>query len=87
MRSGCLSLFVRIGVVVAAAVVAAGSVALIATFVVSALGQPAGFTGIVATAVAAVAGLCFVLVGRGIWRELTDKRPEDGRDGGSDSGS
>lgn len=86
MRSGCVSLFVRIGVVVAAAVIAAGSLALIASFAVSALGQPSGFSGVIATTVAIVAGLCFVLVGRSIWTELTEKkRPEEGRDGSSDS--
>ncbi len=82
MRSGCLSLLVRIGVVVVAAVVAAASVALIASFAVTALGQPSGVFSVIGVVVASVAGLCFLLVGRGIWREMTEKRPDDGRESG-----
>lgn len=81
MRSGCLSLFVRIGVVAAAAMLAAVSVALIASFAISAARQPAGVPGVVGIAVAVVAGFCFFGVGRVIWRELTEKRPDDRRKG------
>ena len=43
MRSGCLSLLVRVGAVSAAAMLAALSVALILSFGVSTLGQPEGY--------------------------------------------
>ena len=86
MRSGCLSLLVRIGVVVVAAIVAAASVALIGSFAVTALGQPSGIYTVFGVVVTSVAGLCFLLVGRGIWREMTEKRPEDGGDRGPDAG-
>jgi hypothetical protein len=74
VRSGCLSLMVRVGVVSAAAVLAALSMALIFSFGVSALGQPDGFERIFKVLVAAAAGFAFFLVGRGIWRDLR-RRP------------
>ena len=63
-----------------AAVVAAGSLALIVSFAVSAVGQPSGLTNVVGVIIACVSGLCFFLVGRAIWREMRDKSPEEGRD-------
>lgn len=80
MRSGCLGLVLRVGVVSFAAVVAAVSLALIASFAVSALGQPSGFTNVVGVIIACVAGLCFFLVGRVIWREMREKGPREERD-------
>lgn len=80
MRSGCLGLVFRIGVVSFAAVLAAVSLALIASFAVSAVGQPSGLTNVIGVIIACVAGLCFFLVGRTIWREMREKNPEDGRD-------
>ena len=74
MRSGCLSLMVRVGVVSAAAILAAVSMALILSFGVSALGQPEGISNIVKVLVASAAGFAFFLVGRGIWRDLR-RRP------------
>ena len=79
MRSGCLGLVFRIGAASFAAVLAAVSLALIASFAVSALGQPSGLTNIVGVIIACVAGLCFFLVGRTIWREMREKGPK-GRD-------
>ena len=79
MRSGCLSLMVRVGVVSAAAVLAAASTALILSFGVSALGQPEGIERIFKVVVATAAGFAFFLVGRGIWRDLrrrTSAEPE-----------
>ncbi len=70
MRSGCLSLVVRIGVVSAAAMLAALSAALILSFGVSALGQPEGMERIFKVVVATAAGFAFFLVGRGVWRDL-----------------
>jgi hypothetical protein len=70
VRSGCLSLVVRVGVVAVAAVLAALSTALILSFAVSALGQPDGIERIIKVLVASAAGLVFFLVGRGIWRDL-----------------
>ena len=74
MRSGCLSLVVRVGVVSVAAILAALSTALILSFAVSALGQPDGAENIFKVLVASAAGLAFFLVGRGIWRDLRLRR-------------
>ena len=68
LRSGCLSLVVRVGVVSAAAILAALSMVVILSFAVSALGQPGGVEKIVKVMVASAAGFAFFLVGRGIWR-------------------
>jgi hypothetical protein len=70
VRSGCLSLMVRVGVVSVAAVLAALSTALILSFAISALGQPDGPEKIFKVLVATAAGFAFFLVGRGIWRDL-----------------
>ena len=78
MRSGCLGLMVRVGVVSAAAVLAALSMALIFSFGVSALGQPDGLESIFKVLVAAAAGFSFFLVGRVIWRDLRrSAKPEE----------
>ena len=84
MRSGCLRLAVRVGVVSIAAVFAALSVAIILSFGVSALGQPDGAERIIKALVAAAAGFAFFLVGRAIWRDMRrrpspepEKRPEE----------
>lgn len=77
MRSGCLGLVVRIGVVAFAAVLAAVSLALIGSFAISALGQPSGVMNVVGVLIACVAGLCFFFVGRNIWRELREKDPKN----------
>jgi hypothetical protein len=74
LRSGCLSLVVRVGVLCAAAVIGALSTALILSFGVSALGQPDGLERIFKVIVAVAAGFAFFLVGRGIWRDLR-RRP------------
>jgi hypothetical protein len=74
MRSGCLSLVVRVGVVSVAAVLAALSMALILSFAISALGQPDGVERIIKVLLASAAGFAFFLVGRGIWRDLR-RRP------------
>jgi uncharacterized membrane protein YccC len=58
-----------------AAVFAALSVALILSFAVSALGQPDGAGNIFKVLLACAAGAAFVLVGRGIWRDLRERRP------------
>jgi SNF family Na+-dependent transporter len=70
VRSGCLSLAVRVGVVAVAAILAALSAALILSFAVSALGQPDGIERIIKVLVASAAGFVFFLVGRSIWRDL-----------------
>ena len=86
MRSGCLSLVVRVGVVSVAAVLAALSTVLILSFAVSALGQPDGVEKIIKVLVASAAGFAFFLVGRGIWRDLRQRssvepgeKPTEGR--------
>ena len=87
MRSGCLSLVVRVGVVSVAAVFAALSVALILSFAVSALGQPDGAENIFKVLVACAAGVAFFMVGRGIWRDLRDRRPAPRPEAQEDRGS
>jgi zinc transporter ZupT len=81
VRSGCLSLVVRVGVVSVAAVLGALSTVLILSFGVSALGQPEGIENIVKVIVATAAGFAFFLVGRGIWRDLK-RRPSAGSEEG-----
>ena len=73
-------MILRVGVVAVAAVVAAVSLALIASFAISAVGQPSGLTNVIGVFIACVAGLCFFLVGRTIWREMREKSPKDGSD-------
>ena len=73
LRSGCLSLVVRVGVVAVAAVLAALSTVLILSFAVSALGQPDGVEKIIKVLVASAAGFAFFLVGRGVWRDLRQR--------------
>ena len=73
MRSGCLSLVVRVGVVSVAAVLAALSTVLILSFAVSVLGQPDGVEKIMKVILATAAGFAFFLVGRGIWRDLRQR--------------
>jgi len=75
-----MGLIVRVGVVSLAAVVAAVSLALIASFAISVAGQPSGLTNVIGLIIACVAGICFFLVGRTIWREMRGKGPDDGRD-------
>ncbi len=73
-------MIVRVGVVSLAAVIAAVSLALITSFAVSVVGQPSGLTNVIGVIIACVAGICFFLVGRTIWREMREKSPDDGRD-------
>ena len=73
-------MILRVGVVAMAAVVAAVSLALIASFAISAVGQPSGLTNVIGVFIACVAGLCFFLVGRTIWREMREKSPKDKSD-------
>ena len=70
MRSGCFGLALTVGAASLAAVLVAISTILVLSFVFSALGQPAGATRVLTALVAAVAGLAFFLIGRGIWRDL-----------------
>ena len=77
MRSGCLSVVLRVGAVSIAAVIAALSMALILSFGVSALGQPEGIEKILKALVACAAGFAFFLVGRGIWRDLRRRPPAE----------
>ncbi len=86
MRSGCLSLVVSVGVVCAAAVLGALSMALILSFGVSALGQPDGPESIFKVIVAVAAGFAFFLVGRGIWRDLRRRPSAKPEEGSSDEG-
>ena len=84
MRSGCLSLMVRVGVVAAAAMLAALSAALILSFGISALGQPEGIERIFKVIVATAAGFAFFLVGRGIWRDLRRRGSAESEEGSAE---
>ena len=77
MRTGCLSLLIRVGVVTVAAVLAALSMVLIFSFGLSALGQPDGVSKIIKVLLATAAGFAFFLAGRAIWRDIR-KRPSSG---------
>ena len=86
LRSGCLSLVVRVGVVSVAAILAALSTVILLSFAVSALGQPDGVEKIIKVLLASAAGFAFFLVGRGIWRDLRQRssvepgeKPTEGR--------
>jgi hypothetical protein len=86
LRSGCLSLVVRVGVVSVAAILAALSMVVLLSFAVSTLGQPDGVEKIIKVLVASAAGIAFFLVGRGIWRDLrrrssveSEERPTEER--------
>jgi SNF family Na+-dependent transporter len=81
LRSGCLSLMVRVGLVSVAAVLAALSTVLILSFAVSALGQPDGIEKIIKVLVASAAGFAFFLVGRGIWRDLRRRSSVESEEG------
>ena len=84
MRSGCLSLMVRVGVVSAAAMLAALCAALILSFGISALGQPEGIERIFKVIVATAAGFAFFLVGRGIWRDLRRRGSAESEEGSAE---
>jgi hypothetical protein len=84
VRSGCLSLMVRVGAVAAAAMLAALSAALILSFGISALGQPEGIERIFKVIVATAAGFAFFLVGRGIWRDLRRRRSTESEEGSAE---
>jgi hypothetical protein len=79
LRSGCFGLVVSVGMLCAAAVIGALSMALILSFGVSALGQPDGPERIFKVVIAAAAGVAFFLVGRGVWRDLR-RRPSNSGD-------
>lgn len=87
MRSGCLILVMRVGLVSVAAVFAALSVALILSFAVSALGQPDGTERIFKVLMACAAGIAFIVVGRSIWRDLRERRPSPPPESREDRGS
>ena len=84
MRSGCLSLMMRVGVVSAAAMLAAISAVLILSFGVSALGQPEGIERIFKAVIATAAGFAFFLVGRAIWRDLRRRSSAKSEKGSSE---
>ena len=77
---------VSVGVLCAAAVIGALSMALILSFGVSALGQPDGPERIFKVIVAVAAGFAFFLVGRGIWRDLRRRPSVKPEEGSSDEG-
>jgi SNF family Na+-dependent transporter len=70
----------RVGVVSAAAVLAALSAALILSFGISALGQPEGLERIFKVVIATAAGFAFFLVGRAVWRDMR-RRPSEVEEG------
>ena len=69
-------MMMRVGVVSAAAVLAALSAALILSFGISALGQPEGLERIFKVIIATTAGFAFFLAGRAVWRDMRRRSSE-----------
>ena len=87
MRSGCLSLVLRIGVALMAAVLIVAGLALLFWFAVLTLGPPVE-TGKVLKVIAAflAAGALF-LVGRSVWLDLRRRQPVESAQGAEERGS
>jgi uncharacterized membrane protein YdjX (TVP38/TMEM64 family) len=87
MRSGCLSLMLRIGVALIAVLFIVAGLGLLFWFAVLTLGPPVE-TGKVLKVIAAflAAGALF-LVGRSIWRDLRRRKPVESAQGSEERSS
>ncbi|MCA1687676.1 MAG: hypothetical protein LC714_03555 [Actinobacteria bacterium] len=75
MRSGCLNLvFLLVAASVATALTVVGAI-LFFSFAALTFESPTGIEAILRMVVAVVAGYFFVRVGRGVWRDLRERRP------------
>ena len=87
MRSGCLSLVLRLGVALMAAVLIVAGLVLLFWFAVLTLGPPVE-TGKVLKVIAAflAAGALF-LVGRSVWRDLRERQRVESKQGSEERSS
>lgn len=75
MRSGCLDLAIRIVVATVAAVLTVLGLALLFAVLVPSEGQIFDVESAAKLIGACVAGYCFYLVGKSIWREMKKRPP------------
>ena len=87
MRSGCLSLVLRIGVALMAAVLIVAGLALLFWFAVLTLGPPVEPGKIFKVIAAFLAAGALSLVGRSVWRDLRRRRPVESTQGPEGRGS
>ena len=87
MRSGCLSLVLRIGVALMAAVLIVMGLALLFWFAVLTLGPPVETGKVLKVIAAFLAAGSFFLVGRSVWRDLRGRRPVESRQASENRGS
>lgn len=86
MRSGCLDLAIRIVVASVAAILTVLGVALLFTMAIPSGGEPFDVEGVAKVIGACVAGYCFYLVGKSVWKDIKRRRPPSGpEDPGSSS--
>ena len=87
MRSGCLSLMLRIGVALMAAVLIVAGLALLFWFAVLTLGPPVETGKIFKVVAAFLAAGFFFLVGRSVWRDLRQRQPVESPQGSEEGSS
>ena len=75
MRSGCLDLAIRIVVASVAAVLTVLGVVLLFTIFIPSSGQPFDIESVAKVIGACVAGYCFYLVGKSVWKDIKTRRP------------
>jgi hypothetical protein len=86
MCSGCLSLALRIGVALMAAVLIVAGFALLFWFAVLTLGPPVEMGKVFKVIAAFLAAGTFFLVGRSVWLDLR-RRPVESAQGSKERGS
>jgi hypothetical protein len=87
MCSGCLSLALRIGVALMAAVLIVAGLALLFWFAVLTLGPPVEMGKVFKVIAAFLAAGTFFLVGRSVWLDLRRRQPVESTQGPEDHGS
>ena len=87
MRSGCLSLVLRIGVALMAVVFIVAGLALLFWFAVLTLGPPVETGKVLKVIAAFLAAGSFFLIGRSVWRDLRGRQPAESTQGPEDRGS
>jgi hypothetical protein len=87
MRSGCLTLVLRLGVALTAAVLIVAGLTLLFWFAVLTLGPPVETGKVLKVIAAFLAAGSFSLVGRSVWRDLRGRRTVQSTQGPEDRGS
>jgi hypothetical protein len=87
MRSGCLTLVLRLGVALTAAVLIVAGLTLLFWFAVLTLGPPVETGKVLKVVAAFLAAGSFFLVGRSVWRDLRGRRTVESTQGPEDRGS